>query len=221
MLTADEFYTAEQRELQNQFDSVKLADTVVAAIVRDEIEEPHVPFIESRDFFFLSTVSAGGEPTVSYKGGAVGLVKVLDSKTLLFPAYDGNGMFKSLGNIKASNKVGLLFIDMETPNRIRIQGNASLSTSADELALYPGSKMVVKVDVTSCFLNCGRYIHKHKRVSESPYVPKENGEQPHPSWKRIDMLQDSLPDNERAITQAEGGTITFDDYVDKLMAGES
>jgi predicted pyridoxine 5'-phosphate oxidase superfamily flavin-nucleotide-binding protein len=64
------------RSCKSRHDSVRLADVVVQAIVRDEIEPPHVPFIESRDFFFLSTVSASGEPTVSYKGGAPGLVKV-------------------------------------------------------------------------------------------------------------------------------------------------
>jgi len=221
MLTPDDFYTDEQRALQAENDSTKLADVVVAAIVRDEIEEPHIPFIESRDFFFLSTVSADGEPTVSYKGGPVGIVRVLDSKTLIFPNYDGNGMFKSMGNIAASAKVGLLFIDMETPNRVRVQGNATLSRDDPALADYPGAKMIVRVDVTSCFLNCARYIHKHTRVSASPYVPDETGEQPHPSWKRIDLVQESLPEAARERTAAEGGTITFEEYVEKLVAGES
>jgi len=221
MLTADEFYTDDQRDLQAKFDSTKLADTVVAAIVRDEIEDPQVPFIESRDFFFLSTVSADGEPTVSYKGGPVGIVKVLNSHELIFPSYDGNGMFKSMGNIQSSAKVGLLFIDMETPNRVRVQGTATLSTDDPQMARYPGATMLVRVKVTSCFLNCGRYIHKHTRVSDSPYVPDAAGAQPHPSWKRIDMIQTSLPEDARARTEEEGGTITFDDYVDKLMAGES
>lgn len=221
MLTADEFYTSEQRELQKRFESTRLADTVVTAIVRDEIEEPHVPFIESRDFFFLSTVSAEGEPTVSYKGGPVGIVKVLDPRTLVFPSYDGNGMFKSMGNIKAASKVGLLFIDLETPNRIRVQGDATLTEDDPELARYPGANMLVRVAVTSCFLNCARYIHKHQRVAASPYVPDKNGEQPHPSWKRIDLVQESLPEEARAKTEAEGGTITMEDYAQKLMAGNS
>lgn len=51
MLTADQFYTAEQRDLQARHDSLKLADAVVQAIVRDEIEELHIRFIKSRDLF--------------------------------------------------------------------------------------------------------------------------------------------------------------------------
>ena len=221
MLTSDEFYTQAQRALQQQHGSVKLADVVVQAIVRDEIEEPHVPFIESRDYFFLSTVSAEGEPTVSYKGGAPGLVKVLDSRTVVFPNYDGNGMFKSMGNIAEAGKIGMLFIDMETPNRIRLQGEAWLSKDDPELANYPGANMIVRVDVTSCFLNCARYIHKHQRLEQSPYVPDDKGEQPYPSWKRIDMVQDALPARDAGRTAAEGGTITFDGYVERLMKGTS
>jgi hypothetical protein len=221
MPTSDEFYTDAQRQLQARHDSVKLADVVVQAIVRDEIEAPHVPFIESRDFFFLSTVSASGEPTVSYKGGAPGLVKVVDSRTLVFPNYDGNGMFKSMGNLSEAGKVGLLFIDMETPNRVRVQGNATLSADDPELDGYPGANMLVRVDVTACFLNCARYIHKHTRVAQSPYVPNEKGEQPFPSWKRIDLVQDALPARDAGRAAAEGGVITFDGYVEKLMEGTS
>lgn len=221
MFTSDDFYTKEQREMQAKGDSSKLAEVVFAAIVRDEIEEPNVPFIESRDFFFLSTVSAEGEPTVSYKGGPVGLVKVISSKEIVFPSYDGNGMFKSMGNIAASNKVGLLFIDMETPNRVRVQGEATVSSDDPEMANYPGADMIVRVAVTSCFQNCARYIHKHKRLSESPYVPDDAGKQPYPSWKRIDMVQDYLPERDQGKTEDAGGTITFDGYVEKLMTGKS
>ena len=221
MLTSDEFYTDTQRRLQKENDSERLAEVVVQSIVRDEIEPPHIPFIESRDFFFLATVDADGEPTVSYKGGPVGLVKVVDSRTLVFPNYDGNGMFKSMANIIDGKKVGLLFIDMETPNRVRVQGDASVSGDDPELARFPGANMIVRVAVTSCFLNCARYIHKHHRISESPYVPNKAGDQPYPSWKRIDVVQDSLPEKDKGKAQAEGGVITFEDYVDKLMAGES
>lgn len=221
MLTADEFYTDEQRTLQAENDSVNLADVVVKAMVRDEIEEQNVPFITSRDFFFLSTVSADGEPTVSYKGGAPGIVKVLDSRTLVFPSYDGNGMFKSMGNVVATGKIGLLFIDMETPNRIRVQGEATVSKDDPEMASYPGANMIVRIKVTSCFLNCARYIHKHTRVEQSPYVPDADGNQPYPSWKRIDMVQDALPARDAGRAEREGGLITMEQYGEKLMAGES
>lgn len=215
------FYTDSQRQMQEQFDSRPLADSVEAAIVDDELNDLHKGFISTRDYFFLSTVNADGEPTVSHKGGDVGTVTVVDDHTLAFPAYDGNGMFLSLGNIAATAKIGMLFIDFETPNRVRVQATASFSDSDDLMAKYPGSIGVVRAHVDKVFLNCARYIHKHTRVEQSPYVPDENGEQPYPAWKRIDGLQDSLQPKDQGRAADNGGVITEEEYGAKVMAGES
>lgn len=220
-LRAMTFYTDSQRELQEQFDTTRLADALEAAIVTDRLDDAHAGFIASRDFFFLSTVNAAGEPTVSYKGGDVGTVAVLDERTLAFPAYDGNGMFLSLGNIDDTAKIGLLFIDFETPNRIRVQATATFSATDELTAEYPGAIGVVRAHVDSVFVNCARYIHQHVRAARSPYVPDADGSQPHPAWKRIDAIQPVLGDRERARTQDAGGTITDEEYALKLMAGES
>ncbi len=215
------FYTDAQRQLQEQFDSRPLADTIEAAIVAEELNDVHKGFISTRDFFMLSTVNSDGEPTVSYKGGDVGTVTIVDDRTLAFPAYDGNGMFLSLGNIADTAKIGMLFIDFETPHRVRVQATASFSDSDDLMASYPGSIGVVRAHVDKVFLNCARYIHKHTRVEQSPYVPNSEGEQPFPSWKRIDGLQDALRPEDRDRAEASGGTITEEEYGAKLMLGES
>jgi predicted pyridoxine 5'-phosphate oxidase superfamily flavin-nucleotide-binding protein len=215
------FYTDAQRAMQARHGTRKLADTVEKAIVWNVVEGPAAAFIASRDFFFLSTVDGEGRPTVRYKGGPPGVCHVVDPVTLVFPAYDGNGMFKSMGNAAETGKVGLLFIDFETPNRVRVQGDVTLSEDDPEIGRYPGAKMIARVAVESCFLNCARYIHKHARLEPSPYVPDAQGQQPHPSWKRIDLVQDALPDTARARTVAEGGEITMDDYAELLMQGKS
>src|SRR6185369_4146167 len=77
------------RSLQDRFDTRRLADNVETRVVLTEIPQEHKAFIESRDMFFLSTIDHQGRPTVSYKGGDPGFVRVLDSKTLAFPCYDG------------------------------------------------------------------------------------------------------------------------------------
>lgn len=216
-----EFYTDSQRALQREHDAERLADRVFEQIVSDEIAEPHALFIESRDFFFLSTVDGRGMPTVSYKGGAPGLVHVEGPRSVAFPNYDGNGMFKSMGNAAETGAVGLLFIDFETPNRVRLQGHATIQRDDPGLARYPGATLLVRVAVESVFLNCARYIHKHRRVEASPYVPDADGAQPYPSWKRIDAVQDALPERDRGRAEAHGGTIDFGEYVDHLQRGVS
>ncbi|MEM9623214.1 MAG: pyridoxamine 5'-phosphate oxidase family protein [Pseudomonadota bacterium] len=215
------FYTEKQRELQEQFDSRPLADAVEHAIVEESLNEMHTAFIESRDFFFLSTVNSAGEPTVSHKGGGVGTVRVVDAHTLVFPAYDGNGMFLSLGNIADTAKIGLLFIDFETPNRVRVQATAMLDVNDALLGDYPGAIAMVRAKVDRVFLNCARYIHKHARLETSPYVPNEKGEQPYPAWKRIDGLQDHLRPQDQGRAVQEGGTITDEEYGQAVAEGRS
>ena len=116
----NELYGAQHLALQDVFDTRNMAERVGQIIVQPELDENHKGFIESRDMFFLTTVDHRGYPTCSYKGGLPGFVTVPDSKTIAFPSYDGNGMFLSMGNISTNNKVGLLFIDFETPHRVRV-----------------------------------------------------------------------------------------------------
>ena len=215
------FYTESQKAMQAQFDSLPLAAAVETAIVRDELDEMHQGFIESRDYFFLSTVDSSGCPTVSHKGGPPGIVTVLDPSTIAFPNYDGNGMFLSMGNIADTAKIGILFMDFETPNRIRIQATAKVSSDDELLSRYPGANLIVRAHVDKVFINCARYIHKHTRVETSPYVPASDGAQPFPAWKRIDFLQDSLRPEDQGRAELEGGVITEDEYGAKLQAGES
>lgn len=215
------FYTESQKSMQARFDSQPLAAAVEKAIVRDELDDTHRAFIESRDYFFLSTVDATGCPTVSHKGGPPGIVTVLDSSTIAFPNYDGNGMFLSMGNIADTAKIGLLFIDFETPNRIRVQATATINEEDELLQRYPGANLIIRAHVDKVFLNCARYIHKHIRVDTSPYVPANDGTQPFPAWKRIDVIQDSLCPQDQGKAALEGGVITQDEYGEKLQAGES
>lgn len=221
MPTPEEFYSDSQRQLQKDGQHEKLAEVVVHAIVRDELEEIHTDYINSRDYFFLSSVSADGMPTVSYKGGDVGFVKVLSANRLVFPNYDGNGMWFSMGNIDEAAKVGMLFMDMVTPWRIRVQGSARLSKDPELMAQFPGCNMVVDVDVEVVFQNCARYIHKHMRVETSPYVPAEDGSQPFPAWKRIDGLQPVLHPDDQGRAEDEGGVITEEQYLEKVLKGTS
>lgn len=208
----EDFYSQDQRDVQKSTGSLKLANAVYKAIVWDEIPEDQHDFIAGREYFFLSTVSEDGQPQASYKGGKPGLVRIANPRQLAFPSYDGNGMFFSMGNIKSTAKVGLLFMDMETPHRVRMTGLASLSTDPNDMALWPGCNMVVRVDITSVFLNCARYIHPHQRIGTSRHVPDEQGNQVLASWKRIDELQGNLHERDEGRADEAGGILTTAEY---------
>ena len=80
---------------------------------------------------FVATADAQGHPECSYKGGLPGFVQVLDDRTLAFPDYDGNGMYRSWGNVLVNPAVGLLFLDFEAPKRLRVNGSAQIRTTID------------------------------------------------------------------------------------------
>ena len=215
-----DFYSKQHRQFQNLRDTHNLADRLQEIIVENQVSEQHRPFIESRDFFFLTTVDHRGYPTCSYKGGNTGLVRVLDPQTLVFPNYDGNGMFLSIGNIQGNAKIGMLFIDFETPHRIRVHGDAFIQADDPLLYEYPGADMIVRVKISEIFINCPRYIHRMHRAESSKYVPQEGKDAPTPQWKRINALQDALPVCDQGLTEKLGGTITPEEYGAMVMNGE-
>ncbi len=214
-----DFYQDSHRALQDQFDSRRLADRIIEATLRTELQEMDKRFISRADFFFLTTIDAAGWPTVSYKGGAPGFVKLLDDRTLAFPAYDGNGMFLSMGNAAANPKVGLLFIDFENPRRFRVHGIASVSAEDPLLAAWPEAKIVTRVAITSAFTNCPRYIHPHKRLGQSKFVPKAGAETPMPQWKQVGKFREALPEADRAKAEALGEAIDESEYRKEFWRG--
>jgi uncharacterized protein len=205
-----ELYGETHRAFQDQHDTRRLADRL-EALAHAELDANDRAFVEAAAFFFLSTVDEHGRPTVSYKGGAPGFVRVIGPAELVFPAYDGNGMFLSLGNIAATAQVGLLFINFESPRRLRVQGVAQVIPNEGP-AHCPGALHLVQIAVSQVFVNCGRYIHKLESRTLSPHVPDEAGCQPFPAWKRIDVLADALPDRDRHKLIAAGGPIPVEAY---------
>lgn len=205
-------YHDEQRRLQDQFDSRRLADRLESTIVHDVVTPDDAAFITSRDFFFLATVDGQGQPACSFKGGPRGFVRVVDEKTIAFPSYDGNGMFLSMGNLLAHPQVGLLFIDFEKPNRLRLNGRASIIANDPLLADYVEAQFVVRVAVTQLFPNCPRYIPRFARVEASPHIPEASRETPFAAWKQIDFLRDALPADDLSKV-AEMPVITIEDFI--------
>lgn len=212
-------YGPEHRELQDHFASRAMADRIELIAAKAEVDEMARAFIESRDMFFLSTVDHNGRPTVSYKGGDPGFVRVLDATTIAFPSYDGNGMYYSMGNIQAQSEIGCLFIDFEKPFRLRLQGRAEVHREGPLLGLFKEAELVVKVAVSDVWMNCPRYVHRYKKQGSSRYVPRAETETPLCEWKRIDGLQDILRPKELAAVE-KAGTITQDEWMGHVIAGD-
>ncbi|HZP85267.1 MAG TPA: pyridoxamine 5'-phosphate oxidase family protein [Burkholderiales bacterium] len=212
-------YGAAHRALQDQFDTRRLADLLEGGFIVNEIDDNNKAFIESRDMFFLSTIDHKGQPTVSYKGGDPGFVRVLDQRTIAFPFYDGNGMFYSWGNIEGNAKIGMLFIDFVTPFRLRVQGSAKVDMNDPLMMDYVEAQGIVRVTVDSTWPNCPRYVHRYEKVKQSRYVPRPQCETPLAGWKRIDIVQPSLAAKDQGKAEKAGGLVTLEQWYGKVAEG--
>jgi predicted pyridoxine 5'-phosphate oxidase superfamily flavin-nucleotide-binding protein len=190
-------YHEGQRQFQDLFDTRRLADRLAEAS-NDTFDEVTATFISQRDMFFIASSDADGVPDCSYKGGDPGFVRVIDAATLAFPVFDGNGMFRTLGNLTVNPAVGLLFIDFETGSRLRVNGDARVDLDDPLAASYQGALCVVRVRARSIFANCRRYVHEYRKVSPSPFVPRDDVDPPVPDWKLDPWFDGTLPADDPA-----------------------
>src|SRR3954453_22983280 len=165
-------YHEGNRQVQDRFDSRRISDRLEEKLMRKEFSADDKQFIENLPYFFLATADAEGRPDCSFKGGAPGFVRITGPSEIAFPDYDGNGMFKSLGNIVANADVGLLFIAMhDKPKRLRVNGSASVSEDARLLSETVGSQLIVRVTARAIFPNSPRYIPTMSSIIPTRCVP--------------------------------------------------
>jgi predicted pyridoxine 5'-phosphate oxidase superfamily flavin-nucleotide-binding protein len=196
-MTDQGMYHEGMRTLQDARETRPLADRLEQVTVRSTFTTEDRAFISSRPIMFVATADAQGHPDCSYKGGLPGFVRVLDDRTLAFPDYDGNGMYRSWGNVLVNPAVGLLFLDFESPKRLRVNGRATVSADDSLLAEFPGSVFIVRVTASRIFPNCPRYLHRMQLVEYSAYAPRADYVPPVPAWKTFEAFRDALPARDR------------------------
>lgn len=184
------FYNDQSRALQMQFDSRRLADQLERARKHAQLTPDDRAIVESAAFFFLATADANGRPDCSIKGGNPGFVTCPTDGTLAFRNYDGNGMFRSLGNILSNPWIGLLFVEFgENPKKLRINGRAAFEYAN---ATDP-TEITVTVTIEDIFPNCPRYLPEVRTTGQSVYNPAPGYAPPDPLWKSKPDLEPFLP----------------------------
>lgn len=196
-MTDENLYHEGMRSLQDLRETRPLADRLEQVTVRSAFTAEDRAFIASRPMVFVATADAQGHPECSYKGGLPGFVRVLDDRTLALPDYDGNGMYRSWGNVMVNPAVGLLFLDFEAPRRLRVNGSAQIKADDPLRAEFPGSVFIIRVTARAIFPNCPRYIHKMQLREYSTYAPRPDYVPPVPAWKTFDTFRDALPARDR------------------------
>ena len=197
-MTDASMYHDGMRRLQDARETRRLADRLAQVTVHARFTNEDRAFIERCAMFFVATADGDGQPECSYKGGMPGFVRILDERTLAIPDYDGNGMYRSWGNLLVNPRVALLFLDFERPKRLRINGSAEIRHDDPLRDECPGAVFIVRVTARHIFPNCPRYIHPMQLVEHSAYAPRPGHQPPVPAWKTSAEFRDSLPDRDRS-----------------------
>jgi len=184
------------RALQDEFDSRRLADRLAEVTVHGALDQGDIELVRDQAAVWVATVDADGWPDVSYKGGNPGFVEVVDPGELRLPIYNGNGMWRTLGNVRDNGRIALLFVDHARPWRMRVHGVGTVLTDPAIVAVFHGAEAVLSVKVARVFPNCGRYIHRDGEIS--PFVPQPGSEPPVPEWKQLPFLREVLPAHDPA-----------------------
>ena len=141
----------------------------------DVLGDDERTFIESRDSFYLSTVTETGWPYIQHRGGPIGFLRVLDEHTLGFADLAGNKQYVSLGNLENNDRAALFLIDYPSQTRLKILAHAKIvdrSTDpalVDRLAMpgYPGRverAMIFTIEGFSW--NCQQHITPRYTLAE-------------------------------------------------------
>jgi len=184
-----------QRALQDKYDGRKVADKIAEVRRHDEFTEEDRDIIETAVVFFLAT-SFEDSVDCSMKGGEPGFIRVIGPSTLAFPDYDGNQMYRSLGNIRNNPNVGLLFVRFDgVSTRLRVNGVAEIDDSKEAITGLPGAKRLILVTARDIFPNCPRYVPAMDGARPSIYAPKAGYTPPEPEWKGRDYIKELIEEN--------------------------
>lgn len=167
---------------------------------RDPLTADEIGFIESRDTFYMATVSENGWPYVQHRGGPQGFLHMVNPGQLAFADYRGNRQLLSTGNLATSDRVALFLMDYPSRARLKILGHARVEDARQHPELVekfaqPELRGIVErvfiIDVLSYDWNCSKYITPR-------YTGPEIEEAVAPLKKRIAELEAQL---KKAVVQ--------------------
>lgn len=95
------------------------------------LTDREIPFIESRDSFYVATVGENGWPYMQFRGGPKGFLTVLGERNLGFADFRGNRQYITVGNINAEKKTMLFLMDYPDRKRLKIWATSKITDVSD------------------------------------------------------------------------------------------
>lgn len=199
MIERRDFFHEGMRELQDRFDGRRVAEAIEKHRKHYEFWDDERELIERAQFFFIAS-SWGEYVDCNIKSGDPGFIRIVGPSTIEYPEYNGNSMYRTLGNIARNPNVGLLFVCFDGKSRrIRVNGKAQIIDTPSVVSSHHGAELVVRIEC-EIYPNCPRYLPNMIEDQASPHVPRMGeGVPPPPEWKRRDYIRDILPEGDPHI----------------------
>jgi PPOX class probable FMN-dependent enzyme len=133
---------------------------------QDTISDEARAYIERSPFLVLATCDAEGRLDASPKGDEPGFCLIEDERTLVIPDRSGNKLVYGLQNILINPRVGVIFMLPGTPETVRVNGRATLTSDPELLARLAArgkpAVLAIRVRVEECFHHCAKAFLRSK-----------------------------------------------------------
>lgn len=168
-------FTTEVKKEQEKHSSRRQYERIEKIARGTELSFAEADFIARRDSFYLATTGENGYPYVQFRGGAVGFLKVLDSRTLGYADFRGNLQHVSIGNLRSNNKAALILMDYPNRRRLKVYATIEVFEAKDapelierlEMPSYEAKierAMILHIDAFDW--NCPQHITPRYTVDE-------------------------------------------------------
>jgi len=164
---ADILFIDEVKALQEQDGSAEHYAEFYPGRTKPALDESECDFIETRESFYIASVSSTGWPYLQHRGGPQGFLKVIGENQLGFIDYPGNHQFITMGHSENDSKVALFLMDYERRARLKLLGHLSMQHGKDaepdliDKLSTPGqarADRVAVIDIIAMDWNCPKYI---------------------------------------------------------------
>jgi len=130
----------------------------------DTLTDREIDFIETRDSFYMASVSEDGWPYIQHRGGPAGFLRRIAGNRIGFADYRGNMQYLSTANLAADDRVALFLMDYPNRRRLKLIGHATTSQDEGEIAALMVSdysavpERAFTIDIIGLDWNCPQHI---------------------------------------------------------------
>jgi len=180
--------------VQKELNTEKSAHAFYNKQVLDELAPMMREFIATQEMAFISTSDKKGGCDCSFRAGPAGFITVLDSKTIIYPEYRGNGVMASVGNISENPNISILFIDfLKSTVGLHVNGKAQVlknESAAKELYesglsadndnnirdINSANKIMcyIQLEVEEAYIHCSKHIPRLQKLDKEIHWSTNN-----------------------------------------------